>query len=340
MDPRTIAEREAAVRALASAHEAVESLESVALDGSARRRVLLEAGDAVETTLRRWLRDSEAVAIEVRLRAQAPDEMREDDILGQLRQHDLISLETAAAVHDLFEMRIRLGGGSAPAPADEQLARRAVHRLDHELHSAVPPERPTRPPDGSDETLVHAVPPPVPPVQRSWLIAGALVLVVLIAAAVAVSLANRQDPRLAEGFALFRSGDYAEAASLFWRYAEDNPDDATPHLYLARIHRRMGRPQLAGEELRLALEMAPRDADVHAELGFLLLDTGRDDVAVERFRAALRMDPENATAWIGLVRALRASDGAEAADSVLAAAPESVREAFGRGAGAQPADTI
>lgn len=339
MDPELTAQRAPALRALEMAGDSLAALDRGSLDGAARRRAMLDAADAVESALRRWLRDSESIPIAVRLQAQSHEELREDSVLAELRQHNLLSVEAAASIHEMFELRRRLGAGSPPEPGDDRVVHRAVHRLQVELESATPPDRP-RPHESArdEETLVHAVPAPEPPAWLARVIGAGGVALVLVLVAVAFWLGRRDDPGMAEGIALFRSGAYAEAASHFWRYAEANPDDATPHLYLARIHRRMRRPEMAGDEVRTALRLAPEDADAHAELGFLLLDTGRSDVAVERFRAALRLDPETASAWVGLVRALRADGRGDAAARVLARAPDSVREIFARRSGAAPGE--
>lgn len=338
MDADLTAQRQAALGALDRANDALARLAPGDLGAPERLRALLDVGDAVDMSLRRWLRDAEAVPIQVRLKAQAAEELRDDAVLAELRQHDLLSVETAAAIHEVFELRRRLAAGAPIGPDDERIATRAVHRLDAELRSPPPPARPTVPPEGLDETLVE-VPPPAQPLDRRLVIGAAVVFLLVIVAAVLVSRSARQDSRMAEGVALFRSGDYAEAASRFWRYAEDNPDDATPHLYLARIHRRLGRYEMARNEVSVALELAPEDGAAHAELGFLLLEAGQTDVAVERFRTAISLDDESATAWIGLVRALRADGRSDAADRILARAPESVRDLFAREAGAPPPDT-
>lgn len=327
----------AALRALRSAHEPVAALRAGSLDGHGRRRAVLEIADSVEMALRRRLRDSEGLPLELRLKALAPDELRPDEVLAELRQHDLLRMEVAAAVHEIFEVRRRLGHDSVPEPSDEHLAAGVVQRLEVELQSSPPPARPSPEAAGLDETVAHPVPPPIRD-SRTWLRIGAALAAVVVALVLVLSFGrDRGDAGLAQGIALFRSGSYADAAAYFWRYAEANPRDATPHLYLARIHRRMARPDLAAPELRTALELAPRDPDVYSELGFLLLETGRHDQAVDRFRAAIRLDPESASAWIGLVRALRESDRADAADRVLATAPERVRELFPRARADEPA---
>jgi tetratricopeptide (TPR) repeat protein len=339
VEPALNEERAAALRALDAADEPIAAIETDAADGAHLRRALIDIGDAVENALRRWLRDAPTVPFDVRLKALAGDELRPDEVLGELRRHDIISLELAAGVHELLEVRRRLVAGSAPEPDDSRLATGAVERLRIELESpataAFAGSPTTTQPFAADDTLAV---PPDPPRSRftrsarpSWAIpVAALVIAVLVGLLIFLIAPDRDDPNLAQGISLFRSGAYAEAASHFWRSAEANPDDPTPHLYLARIHRRMDRPDLAGPALSTALDLDPGDAAAHAELGFLLIDGGRAEQAVERFRTALRLDAESSSAWIGLVRALRAAGRDGAADRVLARAPEAVRDAFAR----------
>jgi Flp pilus assembly protein TadD len=128
-----------------------------------------------------------------------------------------------------------------------------------------------------------------------------------------------------QGLTLFGEGQYEEAAQHFWRFSQANPDDATPHLYLARIHRRTGNTELAAEAIRQAELLAPEDAAVHRELGFLLLDRGQPNVAVDRFRHAVELDEQSSEGWVGLVRALREAGRGAEATAAIGAAPAEVR---------------
>src|SRR5690606_31206704 len=223
-----------------------------------------------------------------------------------------LPMNVAAAVHELLEVRRRLERGGAVEEGDAGRATFAVDRLSEELIrprvASPPPPATLELPDEESHEVFEA---PVHTSRRFrgggdlpvWgIAAGALIGIIAIAA---WFLLDRGPNQLEQGIALFRTGAYADAASHFWRYAEENPDDPTPQLYLARIHRRMDRPELAAEALRIAQDLAPSDPAVHRELGFLLLDTGRADVAVDRFRTAIDMDSTSSEGWVGLVRALR-----------------------------------
>lgn len=333
------------LRPLRSVDDAVATLRAGTPDEAGTRRAVLRVTAAVERSLRHLLRDDERAPVPVRLRALAREELGTDELLSELRRHDRIPVELAASVHGLLEARRRLEEGSALTPQDAPLALRVAERLEEVILRAPARELPPRP---DDATLPAREPWEIPeeldepPVSRAatgprwaWL-AGAGFLVAILLVALFLSADRGGGAGLDQGIALFRSGAYADAAAHFWRYAEANPDDPVPHLYLARIHRRMGRPQLAADELQKAIALAPEDADVQTELGFLLLDTGRAEVAVERFQAALRLDPEAAGGWIGLVRALREAGRPEEAERALAEAPAEVREMLSRGPAAAP----
>ena len=91
-------------------------------------------------TLRRLLRDDEEADLELRLSALAPDELRPDKVLAELRQLDRISIHLAAAIHSLFEARQQIRQGGQLASTDRVLAYQVADRLEEEA------SRPTAPP--------------------------------------------------------------------------------------------------------------------------------------------------------------------------------------------------
>ena len=357
MEQGTHEEREAALRPLRTIGKVIADLRRGSLAAEEERSAIIQVASAVEMSLRRVLRDHPDIAIPVRLRALAPDELGPDEVLAELRQHDRISIDLAAAVHDLLELRRRLKEGAPVGPNDGTSAYRVADRLEREVSDPLPPE------SLAEEARPATVLPGAPPVEAPpaageapeveeedadqelpsrwsnrnlYLVAGGLLLLLLLP--LGYWLATRQDTsELDQGIALFRTAAYADAANHFYRYAQENPGDPVPHLYLARIHRRLKRYDLAAPELSAALRLAPDDPAVYAELGFLLTDTQRYDQAVSRFRQALRLDPENQQAWIGLVRALRVAGQHDAAARVLTSAPPEVRAMLARPASA--ADT-
>jgi tetratricopeptide (TPR) repeat protein len=314
---------ESALRALRSAREEVEALRRGGAPPAEARGYVLRVANAVDRALRRLLRDDEAADLSIRLKALAPDELRSDAVLAELRRNERLPMRVAAAVHELLDTRVRLERGGTPDPDD---AARAVHVTDALERAIRGADLHAPPPREVVDDEVHEV-----PAAREWrsspivpLAAGAGALLLTVVLLVWV-LGGRGPDHMEQGIALFRTGAYSEAAHHFWRHAQDNPGDATPHLYLARIHRRMDRPELAAEAIREAQQRAPDDPAVHRELGFLLLDTGRADVAVERFRQAIDLEPDSSEGWVGLVRALRESGRGAEVDRVIEQAPAEVR---------------
>ncbi len=334
-----VSESGAAARALQSASGEVEALRGGALDPDVDpRRPILRVANAVDRSLRRILRDDTAADLDVRLKALVPDEMRSDAVLAELRRHDRLPMDLAAGVHDLFEMRRRLETGGVPTEADATRAVRVSDMLADQIRKldlavvtgptdpAVPAAEGPR--TQGDEWVAKA-----PPVRRrrarrrtpvGRIALGVVVLFGLIFAGIRL-MADRGPSEMDRGLELFMSGEYARAAESFGRYARSNPDDPTPHLYLARIYRRMEEPELAAEAIRAAESLAPDDAAVHRELGFLLIDAGQASVAVDRFRAAIELEPESTEGWVGLVRALRESGRGAEVSAAIAAAPPEVR---------------
>lgn len=321
-------EGEAALRPLRRAAGAVEALRGGAADAEARRSGVMQVTAAIEASLRRLLRDDPHVPLELRLRALARDELSTEEMVAELRRRDRISIELAAAFHDLAARARGIRQGAPAEPEDAELALRLVERLEWE--AAAPPPAPVPTPEepvfAEEDPLVH----PVPPASRArhdarvW---GAVALTILLMAALAfwIRESRRDDRSLAEGIALFRQGNAAAAVAQFERYAQANPDDPTPRIYLARIHRRAGRLEESREQILRGLRAAPEDPGLQRELGFLLLDAGRPADAVERFRSAVLLDPDSVEGWIGLIRALRAAGREDAAQRVLATAPPEVR---------------
>lgn len=331
MEAGSSEDQDSALRPLRNVGATTAALRGGTLPEPETRTAVVQVAAAVEMSLRRLLRDFPAAALQVRLRALAPDELRADEVLAELRQHDQISIELAAAVHDLLEVRQRLRDGAPLSPHDATLAYHVADRLEHEASRPRHPSAPAPSLELSEEDLTVLTPPGrrrrgrLAAIPRNTRLAIAGVGVALLAAITLWWAMPRGAGLMEEGIALFRTGAYEDAASYFWRYAEAHPEDPTPRLYLARIHRRMARPELAVAQLDTALRLAPDDPDVHTELGFLLIDTRRPADAVERFRSALSMDPRSETAWAGLVAALRADDRADAAERVLERAPPEVR---------------
>jgi len=356
-------EGDSARRALHAASEEIEALREGPWTGPESRGRVLRVANAVDRALRRLLRDDEYAALDIRLRALAPDETTTESVLSELRRNERLSMELAAGIHDLLATRRRLEQGSPADGKDAQRAVRVADRLGREIDSlpgradgAVidPPEHMPMRPDVARVTGVGGIDEPAGDAlevtrrsprrakrgasRAAVVTISGLILIVLLVVGVRVFAVGGPD-HMEQGIALFRSGALSEAAHHFWRHAEANPSDATPHLYLARIHRRLQRPDLAADALREAQRLAPDDSGVHRELGFLLLDTGRPEVAIARFERAIELEPESSEGWVGLLRALREAGNHEQVAATLARAPAEVRALLSAPEGGAPGQT-
>jgi tetratricopeptide (TPR) repeat protein len=320
--------------------------------------------NAVDRCLRRVLRDDPAARVEIRLKALAPDEIRIDAVLAELRRNERIPMELAAGIHELFETGRRLENGAEVTSGDRARAVLVADTLRARLDRlpATPPRAGGSAPAAEARVRLSAPAPsapgrvspvrsvpapgvsredaaPVPdgmegePAQQRRLRVGPppgrVVALVALAGVliwfVLSFMGGGESQDLDQARTLFENGQLTEASMLFQKYAEENPKDVTPHLFLARIHRRLQEPELAAEAIREAERISPDDAAVHRELGFLLLDTGQPDVAVSRFNTAIARDSASMEAWVGLARALRESGRREEIAAAIATAPAEVR---------------
>ncbi|MBW3628628.1 MAG: hypothetical protein KY464_04945, partial [Gemmatimonadetes bacterium] len=140
------------MRPLRTIGNVVASLRGGSLAPEEERSAVIQVASAVEMSLRRVLRDHPAIAVPVRLRALAPDELAADEVLAELRQHDRISIELAASVHDLLDLRRRLKEGRPVGPTDAASAYQVADRLEQEVSDAL------RPAPAPEEIATQALP--------------------------------------------------------------------------------------------------------------------------------------------------------------------------------------
>lgn len=344
-------DRDSILRPLRAAEGDLAVLRGGPADDHERARAVVRVAAAVETALRRFLRDDPTAPVELRLRALSPDDLPQDELLAELRRRNRLPVELAASVHHLAGAATHIARGAGAAPQDAELAVAVAAGLESHLAS-LPPDLPLEdpvtepeenllaPPEAEEEPARAAVPVPPATWGRSLRIVGiaaAGLLVVLLA--VWGIRSARQDDRLREGETALRQGRTAEAERSFRAYAADHLDEPLPRVYLARIYREAGRRADAARELKAALAASPGDYRAQTELGLLLLEEGRPADAVRAFRIAVGSEPQAAAAWVGLVRAMRATGQNAAAEQVLRMAPPEVQALLSREAAPPAPDT-
>jgi hypothetical protein len=300
--------------------------------GAPAAALVVRVARASEATLRRMLRDDFTAPVELRLRALSADDLPTSDLLAELRRRNRLPVELAAAFHDLDLACERISGGADPSPRDAQLAVAVAEGLETHVRALPAGAQLEDPvlddPDddvltAGDESLVHPVPAPRRRRVPWGTLAALAALVILLV--VVIRMRGGDDRALRSGEADYRAGRVVQAERAFREYADENPRDPRPRVYLARIYREGGRLPDAEREIQAGLRASPQDAGLLTEQGSVLLDANRPADAVPVFRSAILNDRESHRAWAGLVRALRAAGRPTDAEQVLRQAPAGLR---------------
>jgi Flp pilus assembly protein TadD len=98
------------------------------------------------------------------------------------------------------------------------------------------------------------------------------------------------------GFVLERQGLTEEAAELYRKSLELDPEAASPHYNLGAQLFRRGEYAAAERHFRAALELKP-NAQTYGGLGLVLWKQGRVDEAIASLHAAIEADPEQPAAY-------------------------------------------
>lgn len=189
-----------------------------------------------------------------------------------------------------------------PAPSPSPYARPATPPPSSPPPAYSPP--PASPPPG------YSSPPPGTPTPSKpepmyidrpsrfpanmWFIVA---LVVLLGAALGgyALFARRSSPekQMNEAIAAMQSGRREAARGAFSEIARQNPDLATPHIFLSRMAREEGDLGGARRELDIAIRLEPRNAVAQREMGLILFSAGSYELARRFFVRALGLNPED-----------------------------------------------
>ena len=122
-------------------------------------------------------------------------------------------------------------------------------------------------------------------------------LVVLLGAAVGgyALFARRSSPekQMNEAIAAMQSGRREAARGSFSQIARENPDLATPHIFLSRMAREEGDLGTARRELETAIRLEPGNAVALREMGLILFSAGNYELARRFFVRALGINGED-----------------------------------------------
>ncbi len=176
--------------------------------------------------------------------------------------------------------------------------------------SRVPPPPPAytqpaayAPPAYSQPPAAAGVPPTGEPTYTAprsrfpanmWFVVALGVLVLAAIGGYAI-FATREGPeeKMSEAIAMMQSGRREAARGEFNTIARDNPELATPHVFLSRLAREEGNLGEARRELETAIRLEPTNAIALREMGLILFSTGQYEIARRFFVRALQANPED-----------------------------------------------
>ncbi|HEY0997733.1 MAG TPA: tetratricopeptide repeat protein [Gemmatimonadaceae bacterium] len=306
----------AAIRSLDAARPVIARLSSTQ-DKEDRAADLIEGWSAVETALRSLVGGSTLAG---------------KPLIHELRARQVISFDQANSLADFHSAAERARRTDyVPDENDVEAARQGFARLDAGLVAAdsapaapmgagaVPPGAATAAgaaygtaaPIGAAVPVSDAGTAPGVTVRTrrtrpGWLI-PVLAVVALVAIGAALWYAFAPAPgekAMTEGIGFYRNGQREQAVAAFERAARENPNDARPHVYLARMAREVGNLTLARDEATKAIRADTGYALGYREMGAVMLTSGRPDLAKNFYVRAVERDAQDKVAMGYLACAL------------------------------------
>ena len=264
-------------------------------------------------------------AVEAALRSLVGDApIGSQALVREARSRQALTFDQANALIALQAVREQLDRpGYQPTDADVNVARSAFLKLDAGLMTTPAPPSPYAPsasaspyapgasasPSPSAATAPPAIVPPAPGLEpmmrprRPWVVPVSVAALLIVIAIPVIVYFTRRDTSdfTAQGIGAYQRGDKLTASSDFERAARANPNDATPHVYLARMAREVGNYTVANQELQLALKADPRSLVGRREYGSLFLSQGDYNNARTWYAHALEVDPNDKSSqgWLG-----------------------------------------
>jgi len=109
-------------------------------------------------------------------------------------------------------------------------------------------------------------------------------------------LSRTSTDALAAGVEAMQAGQRERARGEFAKAVRENPDDANPHVFLARLSREEGDLGSARAQLDTALRLAPGNAVALREMGLILFASRQYDLSRRFFQRAVQANTEDKAA--------------------------------------------
>ena len=275
----TTSQQRAALAALDQARPAIGRLD-IARDPEDLAADIIEGWQAAETSLRALIGSAS---------------LSGQPLIREVRQRELLTLDQAHALVEFSAAHERAQRTDyRPSNTDIGAARTGYQQLEAALRqerSAPPP--PTAAAVGAAPSV--AAPPgevtAFPTRRRGFpLIAliGLLVLLSGVGGGIYYFTANRSGGALQQGIEAYAARNPVAARNAFAEAMRDDPQDAEPHIYLARMAREEGDAATAVRELQRAIELEPNNAVAQREMGAHLLAKSSADLNMGNVQGALQ----------------------------------------------------
>lgn len=259
----TTSQQRSALAALDQARPAIGRLD-LARDPEDLAADIIEGWQAAETALRSLIGSASLTG---------------QPLIREVRQRELLTLDQAHALVEFSAAQDRAQRTEyRPTSADIAAARTGYQQLEAALRQerAAPPPPPTSGPATPVPVTAPAEAPPFPGAGRRRgfpLIALVALLIVLgaIVTGIWYFAAGRSPGALQQGIAAYSAGNRTAARNAFAQAVRDDPADAEPHIFLARMAREEGDANNAVRELQTAIQLEPKNAVAQREMGAHLL---------------------------------------------------------------------
>ena len=126
----------------------------------------------------------------------------------------------------------------------------------------------------------------------AW-IGVAVVLLILIGGGYLLFGRGGSSDNMTTGIQALKNQQYETARGEFAKAVRNDPESATPHVFLARISREQGDLATARAELDTALRLNPRDYLALREMGLVLFASKQYDIARRFFVRAVQANPQD-----------------------------------------------